>query len=127
MTESEFILERNAAVRRMQEMNTRSKISENSQHKMPPSPAFVKVNGNSIPPSQSAVSPAAQTREKHTEQNKNNKTQGENQKSGGSFGIPLLDNLLKDGDSTLIIGLLLILMSENTDKILLFALIYILL
>lgn len=42
-------------------------------------------------------------------------------------GIPLLDNLLSDKDAVIIIGLLLILMSENTDKTLLFALIYILL
>lgn len=43
-----------------------------------------------------------------------------------SFEIPFLQNFLNDGDSSLIIGLLLILMSEKTDKLLLFALIYIL-
>lgn len=42
------------------------------------------------------------------------------------FSIPFLDSFLKDGDSSLIIGLLLILMSEKADKMLLFALIYIL-
>lgn len=52
-----------------------------------------------------------------------NKTQSQN----SSFSIPILDSLLKDGDATLIIGLLLLLMSEKGDKILLFALIYILL
>ncbi len=41
-------------------------------------------------------------------------------------GLSFLDNFLKDGDSSLIIGLLLILMSEKADKMLLFALIYIL-
>ena len=43
-----------------------------------------------------------------------------------NLGLPLGDILLKEKDTALIIGLLLILMSENTDKILLFALIYIL-
>ena len=43
-----------------------------------------------------------------------------------SFEIPFLQNFLKDGDSSLIIGLLLILMSEKADKLLLFALLYIL-
>lgn len=44
-----------------------------------------------------------------------------------SFNIPFLDSLTKDGDSALILGLLLILISEQSDKMLLFALIYILL
>ena len=43
------------------------------------------------------------------------------------FNIPFLDNLTKDGDATLILGLLLLLLSEKADKKLLFALIYILL
>ena len=37
------------------------------------------------------------------------------------------ENLLKDRDTALILGLLLILMSEKSDKMLLFALVYILL
>ena len=41
--------------------------------------------------------------------------------------IPFLNILSKDKDTTLIIGLLLILMSEKADKMLLFALVYILL
>ena len=42
------------------------------------------------------------------------------------FNLPFFESILKDSDTALIIGLLLILMSENTDKKLLFALIYIL-
>ncbi len=42
------------------------------------------------------------------------------------LNIPFLDNLSSDGDTALILGLLLILISENTDKTLLFALIYVL-
>ncbi|MBE6787188.1 MAG: hypothetical protein E7537_02445 [Ruminococcaceae bacterium] len=45
----------------------------------------------------------------------------------GGFSLPFLDNLKKDGDMTLILGILLLLLSEKADKRLLFALIYILL
>ncbi len=45
----------------------------------------------------------------------------------GGLNIPFLDNLKKEGDLTLILGILLLLLSEKTDKRLLFALIYILL
>ena len=41
--------------------------------------------------------------------------------------IPFLDSLFENGDMTVIIGLLLLLMSEKADKKLLFALVYILL
>lgn len=44
-----------------------------------------------------------------------------------AIDIPFLDFLSKDKDAALIIGLLLILMSERSDKTLLFALVYILL
>lgn len=44
-----------------------------------------------------------------------------------SLNIPFLDTLKKDGDATLILGILLLLFSEKADKRLLFALIYILL
>lgn len=52
------------------------------------------------------------------------KTQNNNLLS--TLNIPFLDKLSSDGDMTLILGLLLILMSEKTDKTLLFALVYIL-
>lgn len=45
----------------------------------------------------------------------------------GELGLPFLDNLKTDGDLTLILGVLLLLLSEKADKRLLFALIYILL
>lgn len=43
------------------------------------------------------------------------------------LNIPFLEKLKSDGDSTLILGILLLLLSEKADKKLLFALIYILL
>ncbi len=45
----------------------------------------------------------------------------------GDLGLPFLENLKTDGDLTLILGILLLLLSEKTDKRLLFALLYILL
>ncbi len=49
-------------------------------------------------------------------------------KQQGSFGVELpFANLFKDKDTALIIGLLLILYGEKADKMLLYALIYILL
>lgn len=42
------------------------------------------------------------------------------------FNMPIISEILKDGDTTLIIGLLLLLLNENCDKTLIFALIYIL-
>ncbi|MBR6533594.1 MAG: hypothetical protein IKT44_04130 [Clostridia bacterium] len=54
------------------------------------------------------------------------KTENNNSLFGG-LSIPFLDNLQKDGDMTLILGILLLLLSEKADKRLLFALIYILL
>lgn len=45
----------------------------------------------------------------------------------GGFNLPFLENLKSDSDLTLILGILLLLLSEKADKRLLFALIYILL
>jgi hypothetical protein len=123
MTQNEFARQQQAAVERMREMNARSQISQNQSHKMPPVPSFVKLNENSnnqnLKSDQENVNkasiPQPQSKPKH------------NPNKNANMGIPFLESLLKDADSTLIIGLLLILMSENSDKIMLFALIYILL
>ncbi len=62
-------------------------------------------------------------------QNQPNNNQKNPPKAGGFLGglnIPFLDALGKEADITLILGLLLILLSEKADKKLIFALIYIL-
>lgn len=125
MADSNFLLEQQKAVERMREMNSKAKINGNSQHKMPPVPSFVKLSGNNAAAEAPDFPPAASPqREIPTESNNSkNETRG----LFSDIKLPNLNNLLKDGDSTLIIGLLLILMSENFDKRLLFALIYILL
>ena len=58
-------------------------------------------------------------------ENSNQKSTNTSAFSG--FNIPFLENLKTDSDLTLIIGILLLLLSEKADKRLLFALIYILL
>lgn len=125
MTESEFLQSRDDAIRRMREMNNRN----NSQVKKPPSPDFVRYRG------QNGIN--ANNNRKIEVDNKPQKPSPlqdekplllrENKVLGQGLGIPFLDKILNDGDTTLIIGLLLLLMSEKSDKILLFALVYILL
>lgn len=100
MTEQEFIIEQQKAIERMK------KLAENSSNpkNIPPVPHFVKTE----------------------------KQNTDDEKSGfpfdfSSLNIPLLDKLKTDKDMGLILGLILILMCENSDKLLLLALSYILL
>lgn len=126
MNQNEFLKQQQAAVERMREMNSRSAFAQSAQHKMPPVPSFVKVtesrnNLGSIsqpPPNDGNFSRNTATPAQNSNIRKSNQS---------GFNIPFLGNLLSDADSALIIGLLLILMSENADKKLLFALVYILL
>lgn len=126
MNQNEFFKQQQAAIERMREMNAKSQINQSHAHKMPPVPSFVRVNENN--PSHI---PNATVKENTNLKNSVNapphRTEAKNSNFGNSLNIPFLDSILKDSDSTLIIGLLLILMSENSDKMLLFALIYILL
>lgn len=107
MPENDFLKQQRAAVERMRELNSRSKFgstneSRNTAKKMQDPPKETK---------------------KCTEKPKTE----EKNENGARLGIPFLDNILKDKDAVIILGLLLLLMSENTDKTLLFALVYILL
>jgi hypothetical protein len=120
---SEFYLKQQAAVQRMREMSSQAKIKNDAVQKK--SAQTPQVNNSSfsseftiksqshIPESSSSGGTARSSSE--TTKSYQNK-----------LNIPFLDSLFRDGDSTIIIGLLLILMSEKSDKLLLFALIYIL-
>lgn len=139
MNDNEFLRQQQAAVERMREMNSRAMGQPNSYHKMPPVPSFVQVPENSnrrnvaqqnknsaYKQTSPKPSPPVITetdnkikKQKATQNNSNFLSQGLN--------LPFLDMLGTDKDAALIIGLLLILMSEKSDKILLFALVYILL
>lgn len=104
MSKEEFMRQSEAAVRRMRELNNRANI-KSSPHKMPPTPPF--------------VSSTAPEEQKVKERPKNN-----NLNSG--LSLPFLDIFKNDSDMPIILGLLLLLMSEKCDKRLLFALLYIL-
>lgn len=111
MNENDFKRQQQAAVEQMRRMNMRS-----SKPNTPPVPPFVKLNQppQKKEPVQSTPEPPEPTKS-----------------SAPSFleglDLPFLDIFKKDGDVPLILGLLLLLMSEKADKRLLFALIYILL
>ena len=128
MTDKEFLNAQIAAVERMKEMNSRSHFQNQKSHPMPPVPSFVNIPDNKTKRSDTSFGksdipkPPNQNTAPHNIPHKNrNQPQ-----SDFGIGMPFFDKFLKDSDSALIIGLLLLLMSENADKKLLFALIYIL-
>ena len=101
MDNNEFYLKQQEALQKMREMSTQAKIKgSHTQHEQPAQPT---KNNNFV----------KQNKEYDAAQN--------------LLNIPFLNNLFKDSDSAIIIGLLLILLSEKSDKMLLFALVYILL
>jgi hypothetical protein len=93
MNEQNFARQKQDAIRRMQQMNSKS-AEKIPDIKPEPKQESYKQNSNSLLE---------------------------------TLNIPFLSNLKKDGDATLILGILLLLLSEKADKKLLFALIYILL
>lgn len=90
-----FDTEKQRAIERMREMNSRSKYRQSAKAE-------------------------------HTVQKNSPKT-GTDFNFLSNLGIPFLDNFSADSDLFLILGLALILMSENSDRLLLLALLYILL
>lgn len=140
MNENDFLRQQQAAVERMKEMNSRSVYSGNTSHKMPPVPSFAGVSQNNNPnrgrqqrtPQNTMPDNQRRSQEKPTPEpeppvKQSPPKQNNNRLFPRGTSIPFLDNLMNDSDTALIIGLLLILMSENADKKLLFALVYILL
>ncbi|MGN0451521.1 MAG: hypothetical protein ACI4FN_05370 [Acutalibacteraceae bacterium] len=137
MNDNDFMRRQREAVEQMREMNSRA-VPSGAGHSMPPVPPFVKVQGNrqnrsnsSQPSRQQATTQTAQGYSENTPaQTSPPRTEpmSQSKNSGllGGLDLPFLDMLTKESDVSLIIGLLLILMSEKADKKLLFALVYIL-
>lgn len=119
MSKEEFIRQSEAAVKRMRDMNMRSSLSQD-KHKMPPAPAFVRVNN---PHNENRNNGAALQVQNTSE---GSTASGPKFQANSGIGIPFLDMFKKDTDMAVIIGLLLLLLSENGDKTLLLALLYIL-
>ena len=129
MEDSDFARQSKEAVEKMREMNSRARVNNGGQN-MPPAPPFVRMQGN-----RQGTAPQKQ-RQTNTQRQENPvpkinemKYNKSNKDSGflSGLNIPFLDMLSRETDISLIIGLLLILMSEKADKKLLFALFYILL
>ena len=141
MNDNEFMRQQQAAVERMKEMSSRAAPVSTGQ-RMPPVPSFVKVpqNGRNGSGQHSGQNAADSRRGGNAQRQETRGNAGSSaasntsavQKNGSSGGflsgldLPFLDIFSKDTDVALIIGLLLILMSEKADKKLLFALVYIL-
>lgn len=115
MTDSntEFMRMQQQAVERMREMSNRSVKS--TAHTMPPTPSFVKVENYNTAYKGGTTTGEKQIKTTHTSNMHKNE-----------FPLNLTARLRSEPDIALIIGLLLILWSEQTDKRLLLALIYIL-
>ena len=138
-TESEFAKEKKRAIERMEELSRRSKVSSTS-HEMPPAPSFVRLNttkqnmrSQHFPPeneqrhTRNEKQPCEEKRQNGNNQSKQNFLSSLFNSSGNqSFSLPFLNGLKSDSDMTLILGLILLLQSENCDRMLLLALLYIL-
>lgn len=119
MNNEAFLFEQQQAVERMREMSRRA-LTPNP-HEMPPVPNFVRMPENTVEKETPTHSEPVQTKpQKRASPSKPHKPQ--------SFLSGILPKRFPiDSDTALILGLILILSSENTDKLLLYALVYILL
>ena len=88
---------------------------------MPPAPPFVKL------PERTQNNDTVKSAPKNTEPLPQNKHQSDGISTFLSgMNLPFLNNLKNDGDTGLVLGLLLILISEKSDRLLMLALLYIL-
>ena len=124
MNENDITRKSKQAIEQMREMNKRANFQHSNNNSTPKNKSDTENN-----PAKSNSS-ADFKNTPPTVQNFTKKDFNRNKKTADSFfdgmGLSLSNLLPSDADTTLIIGLLLILMNEKTDKILLFALIYIL-
>lgn len=114
-----FAKRQEEAVKQMREMSHRA---TGGFHNMPPAPPFVKLPDR---PQNTATVKEAPKQSATTTQ-KTHQSDGITAFLGG-MNLPFLNNLKNDGDMALILGLLLILISEKSDRLLMLALLYILL
>lgn len=122
---SAFLLEQQKALERMMEMSKRSQGAA-SPHKRPPAPSFVKLGNDNRIQAEEKRKEETPMEEKKTPPPINTAQRGIIP-SLSNLQLPFLSGLKKDSDMTLILGLILILMSEKSDRLLMLALLYILL
>lgn len=102
------------AIRRMRDMNSKSTVNKNSDGNLPPAPNFLRMNTN------------------HTKEEKRHEAPDTQVTQPQSKGFNLLkmlnfENFKMDSDFTVIIAMILLLSSEDSDELLLLALLYIML
>ena len=120
MNETEFSRMKAAAVQEMREMNARS--GSHTGKNSPQRPSIVRT-GSRTAGAKSGETQASPSPQAPTVPPKKRAPEG----LFGGLDLPFLERLKTEGDLALILGLLLILISEKADKKLLFALLYILL
>ena len=113
-----FAKRQEEAVNQMREMSRRA---SGGFPNMPPAPPFVKL------PDRVQNSTEVKTAQKtsQTTPQKSPHNDGISTFLSG-MNLPFLNNLKNDGDTGLVLGLLLILISEKSDRLLMLALLYIL-
>lgn len=114
-----FTKRQEEAVNQMREMSRRA---TGGFHNMPPAPPFVKLPDR--PQNTAPVEEAPKQSASATPKSRQN--DGITAFLSG-MNLPFLNNLKNDQDITLVLGLLLILISEKSDRLLMLALLYILL
>jgi hypothetical protein len=141
MNQQIFNQNKRDAIKRMQEMQAKSiyNKAEKPKSKEQPQSKAQSPKQSSQPSQQQSQRPTSKTQQQQSNQsafweNAHSQPQPQQQQQSkqqsnllGGLNLPFLENLKTDGDLTLILGILLLLLSEKADKRLLFALIYILL
>ncbi len=107
-----FTKRQKEAVEQMREMSRRA---TGNFPNMPPAPPFVKIPNRTV----------EETIKSETHSPTTPKNDGINDFLSG-MNLPFLNKLKSDGDMGLVLGLLLILISEKSDRLLMLALLYIL-
>ena len=128
ISNEEFLREKQRAVERMREMNSKSKF-DRSVHKMPPTPPFVRLTRTPA-----YQRPSEQRKQESARENSRNQNPDRQQDSNfigsvlNSLGLNSgnMNSLSSDPDLFLILGIILLLSSEKGDKMLMAALLYIL-
>jgi hypothetical protein len=139
MNQQIFNQNKRDAIKRMQEMQAKSiyNKAEKPKSKEQPQSKAQSPKQSSQPSQQQSQRPTSKTQQQQSNQSafedlahSQPQTQPQSKQQSnllGGLNLPFLENLKTDGDLTLILGILLLLLSEKADKRLLFALIYILL
>ena len=122
-TNTDFLREQQRAVARMIEMRDRA-ASGPSNHKMPPAPSFIRMPNQPRQIRTDNIEPPKEA-ERITEHIHNVPEVQNTGKSTFGFDASILERLKTEKDLPLILGLLLILWSENADRYLMLALLYI--